>query len=82
MIYMKFCQYQDIFGEPKEGIHSIRIFNIAIVDLLLTIVAALLISHYTQIRRLYSFVILIVVSIFFHKIFCVRTTVMSLLGLV
>ena len=32
------CVYKDIFGIPKKGFHKYRIFNIAIVDLLLTII--------------------------------------------
>ena len=31
------CQYKDIFGKVGEGIHSYRFFNIAIADVLLTI---------------------------------------------
>jgi hypothetical protein len=34
------CEYSDIFGKPNQGIHSIRIFDIAIVDVLLTIIVA------------------------------------------
>ena len=30
-------QYKDIFGKPNEGVHSYRLFDVAIVDLLLTI---------------------------------------------
>lgn len=29
---------KDIFGKPREGIHSYRIHNIAVVDVVLTIV--------------------------------------------
>jgi hypothetical protein len=34
------CQYKNIFGEVNKGVHSYRIFNIAIVDVLLTIIGA------------------------------------------
>jgi hypothetical protein len=27
-----FCKYKNIFGEEGKGVHSYRIFNIAIVD--------------------------------------------------
>ena len=27
-----FCEYKDIFGKVGEGVHSYRIFNIAIVN--------------------------------------------------
>ena len=42
------CPYKNIFGKPNEGVHSYRIFDIAIVDLVSTIVAAYLISMYTK----------------------------------
>ena len=32
------CDYKNILGEPNKGLHKYRIFNIAIVDVLLTIV--------------------------------------------
>ena len=38
------CKYKDALGKPKTGIHSYRIFNIAIADVIMTIIAALIIS--------------------------------------
>ena len=35
-----FCKYSGILGKPREGIHSFRIFDIAIVDVILTFVLA------------------------------------------
>ena len=45
-------QYKDIFGKPMAGVHSYRFFNVAIVDVAATIIAAWLISYYGN----YSFV--------------------------
>ena len=42
---MSICKYKDIFGKPNDGVHSIRFLNIAIVDLLMTIIFSYLI-HY------------------------------------
>ena len=39
------CIYKDIFGIPKKGVHKYRIFNIAFVDLLLTILLAYKLAH-------------------------------------
>ena len=39
-----FCQYKDILGKVGEGPHSLRIFDIAIVDVILTIIGAYLIN--------------------------------------
>jgi hypothetical protein len=70
------CQYKDILGKPGQGIHSYRIFNIAIVDVLLTIIGAYVI--YLFFPKINYFVILIlffILGIILHKIFCVRTTI-------
>jgi hypothetical protein len=70
------CQYKDILGKPGKGIHSYRIFNIAIIDVLLTIIGAYLI--YLFFPKINYFVILIlffILGIILHKIFCVRTTI-------
>lgn len=37
--------YKDIFGAPNTGIHSYRLFDIAIVDLLFTILVSYLITY-------------------------------------
>ena len=29
---MSLCKYKDILSKPNEGVHSIKIFNISIVD--------------------------------------------------
>ena len=39
---------KDIFGEPNKGIHSIRVFDIAIVDVLLTILLAYILKTKTE----------------------------------
>jgi hypothetical protein len=70
------CQYKDILGKPGQGIHSYRIFNIAIVDVLLTIIGAYVI--YLFFPKINYFVILIlffILGIILHKIFCVKTTI-------
>ena len=36
-----FCDHSDIFGKPGEGLHAYRVFDLAIVDVLLTIFADL-----------------------------------------
>ena len=70
------CQYKDILGKPGQGVHSYRIFNIAIVDVLFTIIGAYII--YLFIPKINYFVILIllfILGIILHKIFCVKTTI-------
>ncbi len=74
------CKYKDIFGKPREGLHSYRIFDIAIVDLVLTILVAFLIKLLKpQIEFIWIFSSLFLTGIIFHRIFCVRTTIDKLL---
>ena len=71
---MNLCKYKDIFGKPKEGVHSYRLLNIAIIDTILTIIIGYLISKYFKIKFIYILIILFILSIIVHKIFCVETT--------
>ena len=69
------CRYKNMFGKPGTGVHSYRIFNIAIVDVLLTILAAILIAYIKKISFIKTAIVLFLLGIFMHRIFCVRTTV-------
>ena len=71
---MSFCKYKDIFGKPNEGVHSYRIFDIAIVDTLLTIIIGYFISKFFKLNFYYVLISLFIISIIVHKIFCVETT--------
>jgi len=73
------CKYKDILGEPGKGVHSYRIFNIAIVDVILTILVALLISYFFKFNFWYTLIILFLLGIVMHRLFCVRTTIDKLL---
>ncbi len=73
------CEYKDILGKPGKGVHSYRIFNIAIVDVLLTILAGYLISYFLNINFILSLIGMFILGIISHRIFCVRTTVDKLL---
>jgi hypothetical protein len=76
---MDLCKYKNIFGKPNEGVHSYRVFNIAIVDVLMTIFGAFLISYFFKVSFLYTTIILFILGIILHKLFCVRTTVDKIL---
>ena len=74
------CKYKDALGKPKQGIHKYRIFNIAVVDVLLTIIGAYIFYLFNP--RINFFIILLclfILGIILHRIFCVRTTVDKLL---
>lgn len=69
------CKYKNMFGEPGTGAHSYRFFNIAVVDVVLTLLAAYFFSWMTKFSFFYSLIFLFILGIFVHRAFCVRTTV-------
>lgn len=69
-----FKEFKNIFGKEGEGAHSIRLFNIAIVDVIFTIIGAYLINLYFKINFLIIFIILMIIAIILHRLFCVNTT--------
>lgn len=78
------CKYKDIFGKPNEGAHKYRFYGFAIVDVLLTVFIALIIS--IIIKKSFDFYHFIIVLILFflsgivlHRVFCVKTKLDSLL---
>jgi hypothetical protein len=74
------CQYKDILGKPNEGIRQqLRIFNISIIDVLLTIVLGLLLARIFKLTKINGILLSLLLSIIFHKIFCVDTTINKLL---
>ena len=76
------CKYKDALGIPNKGIHKYRIFNIAIVDVLLTILLAAFISWYFTLsfyKFLVVLLLLFLTGIFMHRLFCVKTTIDKLL---
>ena len=73
------CKYKDALGIPGEGVHSIRVLNIAIVDVFLTILVAFLI--WLVLRKNFWIILLVffLLGIILHRIFCVRTTIDKLI---
>ena len=69
------CKYKDILGVPGEGIHSYRFGGVAIMDVIMTIIAAFFISYFFKKSFLYTTIFLFVLGIILHRLFCVRTTV-------
>jgi hypothetical protein len=72
---MNLCKYNNSLGEPNKGIHSYRLFGVAIVDVIMTVIGAYLISYSFKLSFLYTTIFLFGLGIFLHHIFCVRTTV-------
>ena len=76
---MDLCKYKNALGIPGKGIHSYRLFGVAIADVIMTIIGALLLSFFFKTKFLYTLITLFLLGIFLHIIFCVRTTIDKLL---
>ena len=72
-----FCNYSDIFGKVGEGLHSYRIFNIAVIDVIFTIIGAYFLQKSLLKEYKYYEVLLglFLLGVIMHRLFCVRTTV-------
>ena len=72
---MILSEYKDIFGKPNEGVHKYRVCDIAIVDVIATIIGAYILSISLKQEFKNVLVVLFLLGIFFHYIFGVKTTV-------
>ncbi len=75
------CQYRNIFGKPNEGIHKTRFLGLAAFDLLGTIILIFCISYYWQTGLLATTIIVSIVTIILHYLFCVPTAFNKFIGL-
>ena len=82
---MPCCEYRHVFGDPGEGVHSIRLFGVAIFDVVLTVAVSMVLSRFAfgwpwlSLRTLAVVVIAFLLGVACHRMFCVRTTVDRLL---
>ena len=79
---MNLCKYKNILGEPGKGIHSIRLFGVSVIDVLLTFLLAFVINYFIGGNfKMYLIVLIFSFSlgIILHEIFCVKTTIGKLL---
>lgn len=73
------CKYQNSLGIPGKGVHK-HILGIAYIDVISTIIGAILISYiFPKISVWYILLIVFLLGIFLHRLFCVKTTVDKLL---
>lgn len=73
------CKYKDIFGKPNEDIHSYRLFDFAIVDVSLTLLFGYFIYKKYNYNLYIIWLILFIIAIVVHKMFCVKTKLNSLI---
>ena len=72
-----FCNYSEIFGKVGEGLHSYRLFNVAIIDVIFTIIGAHFLQKHFFKEYTYTEVLLglFILGIVLHRLLCVRTTI-------
>ena len=74
-----FCKYRYIFGVEGQGAHKYRIFNIAIVDTLLTILGAWLIAYFFHLTSWKVLLVVFILGLLLHRLFCVETTLTKMI---
>jgi uncharacterized membrane protein YcaP (DUF421 family) len=70
-----FCKYKNIFGKENTGIHKYRVLNIAVVDFLGTLLGAIIIAYYFKLNYIITILIIFLLAIIIHRLFCVNTTI-------
>lgn len=85
---MPLARFANVFGRPGEGVHAPRLFGVAAVDLLLTLMFALLLpvlllppAQLTLRAVAVSFAALMALAVGMHWVFGVRTALNRALGL-
>jgi len=69
------CQYKDIIGKPNTGLrHQFRFFDIAVLDTIVTLLAVYAISVYFDFSFWYTLVVVFIIMVISHRLFCVRST--------
>jgi hypothetical protein len=72
---MNLCKYKNVIGEPNTGLRKkYRIFDVAVIDTVVTLLAVYLISYFSGYSFLYTLVITFVIMVISHRLFCVRST--------
>jgi tetrahydromethanopterin S-methyltransferase subunit C len=68
------CQFQNLLGVPSQGVHSYRLFHVAIADVLLLVLFSLWLKNALRIKYVEALFIGFIIGVIAHRVFCVRTT--------
>jgi len=75
------CPYSQILGIPKEGVHSKRIFGLALFDTVATIIAAAITSYFMKVNFVYSLITWFIAGEILHYIFGVQSEFLTRVGI-
>ena len=75
------CQYKNVFGQPKQGFHKLRIpiLDIALLDTLGTIAIIAILVYLTKVDWILVSLMMLTLTVFIHKLFCVPSNLENLL---
>ena len=74
------CEYKNMLGEVRKGIHSVRLFDIAVIDVLLTFLSAYVICRiFPELNFTLVVISLFGTGIILHRLFCVSTKIDTLI---
>jgi hypothetical protein len=68
-----FCKYKNALGIPGKGAHT-HVLGFAVMDITMTIVGGALLAYIFKWSYLWTILILFLLGILLHRLFCVRTT--------
>jgi len=74
-------KYKDLFGKIGTGTHQYRFMDTAILDYVITIVAAIVMTYITKMPLVLTTIILFSVGIIIHIVFGVETNTTKYLGI-
>ena len=66
-------QFKDLFGKPRTGVHSYRWKDNAMVDYMLTLVLAMLITYATDIPLVLTTIFAFILGIIVHYLVGIKT---------
>ena len=69
------CPYKNLIGKPGEGTRKYRILDVAIFDVSMTILFCYGFSKYYKKDFKSILLIVFLLGIISHRLFCVRTTI-------
>jgi hypothetical protein len=74
------CPFANLLGIPGQGVHSVRIGGYAIIDIILTIIAAYFTSRSGKIPFVLAFLTWFILGEILHVLFGVQTAFLIAIG--
>jgi len=76
-----FAKYSNIFGPPETGAHKYKFLNTSIVDYVMTLIGIFVITFLTGFPLELVTIVVFILGIILHILFCVPTHTTKFLGI-